>query len=105
MRLTILKEKPVREVQYMLKQGCTNFNGFDGEYVDIELDFFTIPITDGNENIYIEGIVTLHAPKSDGDYTKAWMVIKQNNPDGNHKESMSIPLSVEAAIDLCLEEV
>jgi len=102
MKLKIIEKTPT---QYVVRKGWSNYSGFKEEYIDFERDIFTIPDSKTGGNIYIQQVVTLHAPKNDGDYTEAYMVTKQNNPDGDHDESDCIKLEIAYAVGLCLEEI
>lgn len=104
MKLEIVNSDAPR--RFKVRPGWSNYSGYGEEYIDFERDIFTIAHCHNNgSKIYIQEIITFHAPKNDGDYTEAYVVIKQNNPDGDHDESDATQLNIEVALAKCLEEL
>lgn len=106
MKLNIVT-RTQKEPQYVVKAGWSNYNGLKNkDYLDFERDVFSIPdATCTDSTIYIQEIVSFHATKCDGDFDEAYAFIRQNNPDGDHNESSSHPITVATAIAMCLEEL
>jgi hypothetical protein len=104
MKFNIMQDVSTKTINLKVKPGWSAYNGFSVDYLDFESDIFVIQLPDG-ENIYIQQIVTFSAPKCDGDYAEAYMMIRQNNPNGDHDEGPTVVLDLNVAIDMVFERV
>jgi hypothetical protein len=96
MKIEIIKgEEPTRIV---LLPGwfCDNDTA---EYMDFRHTMFKMP-EGANDSVYFDLMVTLFAPKNDGDYTEAFTYVQKNVPSGDHDNGVEIRITVEEALRL-----